>query len=509
MQGISETPNLQAAARPRTLDSRAVLLWGGLLLIVALSIGLRTWDLGSPNLWVDEVRTEYRAQAPIEDSLRNMLRSGNQGPVYYVLMRPFTTETEFQLRFPNVLIGTLGILGLMLMAQRMTGSLGIALWVGLLMAVNPFHIMLSRNARAYPLVFLLTLAVMASFFWLLAGKRSRATWVTFTAASSLAYMTHYTTGALAVAQFIILALNFKRYAGMIRTWVIAQIIAVLPFGIWGLMIVSTMESTTENWTEGPSLFSVPITLWNLVFGYDGSFSIYLLPAMLIVALGLGLGAWWAWKERQQDVNRFYMLVLVLATIVPVTLVSVTITPAYKDRYFTVMQPALILLLVMGLHRLHRPQLFHGAMGLLVVVSLFNIGTLLHAGDHHRTDWDELTAAYVAGYQPGDGLIVERDNAYQAFLRYFEGDPAMVEDHIIFVDVQDTADYEAAHERIWLVYRNPIENIHRMGRMPDFDPFTPETAPTGDWLVARQERVIEVQEFLGVALILLEGSGTPD
>ena len=40
-----------------------------------------------------------------------------------------------------------------------------ALWAGALMAVNPFHVWLSRTARPYTMIFLL--ALLASYFFLM------------------------------------------------------------------------------------------------------------------------------------------------------------------------------------------------------------------------------------------------------------------------------------------------------------------------------------------------------
>ena len=39
-------------------------------------------------------------------------------------------------------------------------------------------------------------------------------------------------------------------------------------------------------------------------------------------------------------------------------------------------------------------------------------------------------------------------------------------------------------------------------MPDFDPFEPDLAGIGDWLIPRQDHVVEMREFRGIKVFLL-------
>jgi hypothetical protein len=55
----------------------------------------------------------------------------------------------------------------------------------------------------------------------------------------------------------------------------------------------------------------------------------------------------------------------------------------------------------------------------------------------------------------------------------------------------------------VIYRNPIEDIHRTGAMPEFDPFKPGLSPLGDWLIPRHDQVTAIYEFNGVTVLLLE------
>jgi len=59
--------------------------------------------------------------------------------------------------------------------------------------------------------------------------------------------------------------------------------------------------------------------------------------------------------------------------------------------------------------------------------------------------------------------------------------------------------------VWVIYRNPIEDVHRVGAMPDFDPFDPTLSPMGEWLSERRSQVVAQRKFNGVRILLLDPS----
>ena len=161
--------------------------WTGGAAIVIIGAGLRFWNLGKANLWTDETLTAFRASAPFRQSLDSLLNSANQTPLYYWLSRVLPYYDEFWLRLPSAMMGVAGIVLFMFVVLRFYDDWGRAFWGGALLATNPYHILLSRTARSYTLVFLLSLLVLYTFVLLLRGRQSRPVWVVFIASSSAAY----------------------------------------------------------------------------------------------------------------------------------------------------------------------------------------------------------------------------------------------------------------------------------------------------------------------------------
>jgi len=67
-----------------------------------------------------------------------------------------------------------------------------------------------------------------------------------------------------------------------------------------------------GWIPRPGLDDLPITLWNMLVGYDGALPWYLVPGLLSAVAGLLLGLWYAAARRKTDRRDFYWFWLAVA-----------------------------------------------------------------------------------------------------------------------------------------------------------------------------------------------------
>lgn len=199
-----------------------------LLLITLLAIALR-WPLASEPLWVDELHTSWvvgqgRTQLP------ENARAGNQAPLWFYLPWLATGRTAasdattdpWRLRLPSLLAGLAVPWLTYLVARRLTGMAGPALFAASLAALDPRFAFYGTEARAYAAVQLLALvhflcwlavrggtestvsanaavaAAAASQRWT-AGLGWRAAWI---ATGGLLFFTHYTTALVLAAEAV-------------------------------------------------------------------------------------------------------------------------------------------------------------------------------------------------------------------------------------------------------------------------------------------------------------------
>ncbi len=480
--------------------------WWVAALIVLIGAALRLWQLGSASLWYDEVLTEMRAQAPMSRFFTLILDSGNQTPLYFATLHLVPTGSEFWLRLPSAACGVAGIVLLMFVTLRLYGNYQLALLSGALLSCNPYHVWLSRTARPYALLFVLALLASYFFLLLLRGDRSRGNWAGFTLSSMAAYLTHYFAAALPLAQYVLFAFILRGNRGFFRRWLRAQIIAGIPLIVW---VFALMRQETVafgiGWIPRPGPADIVLTFWNMLAGYDGSLPWYLLPSFVAGGVGLIAGLVMAVRERQTERANFYWFWLIVAPLVVAFVVSL-FRPLYVDRYFMVFLPAVIVLTVQGWLCLPvkrwRVPVTAGLAGLLALSGTISVLATIRRGDDVKEDW-RAAAVYVEQYrQPGDALLLETPITLVVFLRYFE------EDDIPRAWLLDAPpldeQYGAPVNRVWAIYRNPNDDGHRQGVLPDFDPFEPTDSPLSGWLIARRDAVVMQQEFNGVTVLLVAG-----
>lgn len=126
-----------------------------------LGTALRLYRLDFQSLWVDEAITFIIAQNPALEVVFGEGWYVNMHALYYLIVHfaMYVGEGETILRLPSVVFGILSIPLLYLVGQSWFGTkAGVA--SGLLLAISPFHLYCSQEARPYAaLIFFALLAV--------------------------------------------------------------------------------------------------------------------------------------------------------------------------------------------------------------------------------------------------------------------------------------------------------------------------------------------------------------
>ena len=501
----------EASSTRPVSDTRSItpaLYWGAMLAIVLVGLGLRIYNLDGMDMWTDEVLTAFRARAPLSDSMDSTLSAGNQAPLYYLIARLVPNDTQLLLRMPALLMGLAGIALLIHTVRWLYDDPVLGLTVGALLAVNPMHVILARTARFYMLLFLLSLATTVCFLLILRGNRSRSMWLLFAVSSMFAYLTHYSALALPATQFMIMALDRKTWPLLLR-WIPVQIMAGFPFVMWvGFAVSSTETSGFLYNPQIPSFGDLPITYTNLVTGYWGEWTWVALPGIIIAGVGLAVGAIHLVRNWQTNREMFYWFLLGTVPIITLFGIGILLEGKYKDRYFVVSIPAVLLIFATGLQRL--PQQWRTvALGIVLATGIYQTVDLYRSGDYQRTEWSDAANYVEANLQPGDNILFARWSTAEAFITYFDGDPALLETSLYLDATPDTAEFEARSERMWIIYRTQYEHMHRQGWVHDFDAMGTGISPMSDWLIERETRILDEYTVNGVHIYLVEGTSSGD
>jgi mannosyltransferase len=178
--------------------------------IVLAGAALRFSTLDVQSFWLDEAFTATLVKRDFWGMLSALPDSESTPPLYYVLAwlwsKPFGTG-EVGLRSLSALLGTVTIPVAYLAARQLASERAGLLAAGLV-AVNPYLVWLSQEARAYALFALLG-ALSFLFFvraWRDRSGRSLALWA---AASAATIATHYFGAFLVVAEALLLLVRLR------------------------------------------------------------------------------------------------------------------------------------------------------------------------------------------------------------------------------------------------------------------------------------------------------------
>lgn len=388
--------------------------WLGAALIL-LALALRAHRLAAQSLWSDEDITLDRALRPLAEMLRAL--PVEQGPLYYLLMRPWTLlagSSDLALRWPSLLASVLAVaLGLAL-GRRLAGRRAGA-FLGLILALSPFLVYYGQEARGYALLFCLALALPLALLraesvgrrrdWLLVGLLAAATLLTHAygllallpllawpllgrmagsqpdRARYRGYALAAATAALAYLPWLSRALGLLEHEGWRAGWPLA--------GAAWANLVAWSSGTRADWSPGAaSPAAQAATLLLLALGLGGL-------ALLLVRIRLGV-------SDQGRAARLLTLGLLPPAAYGCILAATSHATAaggrladYDPRYFTAGLGGFYLLAAVGAAGLGRPAAHILTVALLALAALPSLHCLYTQPVCQKPDYRALLAQVAA------------------------------------------------------------------------------------------------------------------
>ncbi|MHB8612744.1 MAG: glycosyltransferase family 39 protein [Candidatus Dormibacteraceae bacterium] len=178
-----------------------------ILAVGVLAAAARFYRLTGRSLWLDETVTAQSAHLnSAGDVIAQSLVYVNQAPLFYLitwLLRPWG-DGEFILRLPAAIAGTLAVLAMYLIGNRILGVRG-GLVAALLMAVMPYAVWYSQEARNYALFMLIT-SLQIYFAFNAVTRSRRLDWLGLALFTALNLYTHYLAFAATAGVVVYVAL---------------------------------------------------------------------------------------------------------------------------------------------------------------------------------------------------------------------------------------------------------------------------------------------------------------
>jgi 4-amino-4-deoxy-L-arabinose transferase-like glycosyltransferase len=415
---------------------------GWVLALTFLAFLLRTWRLGFQPLWWDEGWTVYFATSGVGEMIARTAIDIHP-PFYYLVLHLWILLTgpgAVAVRLFSAVVGTLSVPLLFLVGRRLFGVKA-GLMAGLTLAVAPFHVFYSQEARMYGLV---TLLVLASTYLCLSLLERRedsrlggVRWVLYIVVTSLAMYTQYYAAFVPVAQTLFVLFHFRRYKGFVGRWIGAQVVLVVAYLPWvayaGPKLVAYVGEKLVK--EG----DLPVGLWAYLQGHFLAFSVGHLSqgramlswlAVAFVALAvLGLAAaLTSYRRKHLDgwQGREAVVFTLLWLLVPVSLgylinLRYPFTSPAIERLFLLAAPALYLLIGVGLSWLwERSRVAWLAPLLVALLTAAPLFDYYVTGRYAEEDYRPLVAKVQALALPEDVVVAVHPWQIGYFRAYYEG-----------------------------------------------------------------------------------------
>ena len=451
----------------------ASLPWRGATIIIPALIGilalwLRLHGLGDKPFWLDEMLTVERASRPVEQLVQDSLVSRHY-PSYFLLVHGVTAlgTDEWMVRLPSALFGALGVAVAARIAAEISGHRA-ALITGILMALSPFEVQFSQEARSHMLVSCLILVALWGMVRI-AGKpateaQPRRRWILTAPWAAYVFGTSAALNVLSVAipwllvsnliMGKILSRNRQDRKALLGRWATAQTVVLviwLPMAI--LLYLASRGTIVQGFAWIPKITTHD--LWSIaaavyLFRISDMVTLDLLPTLLP---GFGIvvataAAWGAWRLRR---NRTMLAVVGLAAIaMPVTLLLVSLFhPMLVPRYLTWSTGPYYVLAGIGMAALRPAALFAIASVALVAGGAACLAPYYDLDTKPR--WDLAVAYLTQHVEPGDAVITSAPYATYMVSSYGERFHFDEKALVPRLDFSGATDRLANGKRVWLVH----------------------------------------------------------
>lgn len=403
--------------------------------LVGLATLLRLVALGAESLWFDEAYSVAFASADL--SLLNFLRPGGfaftDKNVYHILLHfwLFLGRTEFMVRLLSVIFGVMTVMVVLGVARRLFGWRPAA-WAAGLVALSPFHIWYSREARMYVLAGLFAWMAVLAVVDTVRGRRTLRLWAAYVLCAALGLYTH-TFSALVVAALnvwvgLVLVLEPDRRK-MLWEWLAANAALVALSVPWFVGI--SAQQSQGWWTWITQKYGVPTLRQLALLPVDFALST-IRPqwtwAFWVAAgcfgLALLLGAipplrnrriWW-----QEGGREWACAMLLLALPAAVAFVLAQFKPMFVLRYMVPFAPAFAMVAGRGFCQIRRTFL-RWAVTIPYVAGVAAVLLVMYTVPQ-KEDWRGV-AEYLTHSAPSGSTIFLVDEDIRVPLLHYYRTPA--------------------------------------------------------------------------------------
>jgi uncharacterized membrane protein len=296
-------------------------------------------------------------------------------PLYYWILRLWTYvfgSGLASIRGLSIIFGVLTIWAAYLLVRKAFGSQRLALLAAFLIAINPFQAQYALEARMYTLgTFLL---LISSYFLLRALESQKLRdWTIYGILVAACFYTHYYLVFSCAAQGLYVIywlwknkkITFKSPNHELFKSAWPYVLTGMLFVPWlGTFLIQTARVEKQYWIGAMDRWSIPSTIWKMIFGGQGISHPILVIATVV---SIVMVYFYIVRTRQQEK---WLVVLGLFTPFVISIALSLKTALYLDRYFVFSSLFFTILVAGALDSIPRPKPRQIAISLMSAMMIF-------------------------------------------------------------------------------------------------------------------------------------------
>ncbi|OGE83276.1 MAG: hypothetical protein A3B10_01340 [Candidatus Doudnabacteria bacterium RIFCSPLOWO2_01_FULL_44_21] len=337
-------------------------------LVLSMLIGtiLRFYNNTAVALWHDEAFSALYLGYPWGEMMHRIGLDVHP-PLYYWVLRFWSYifgSGLLSIRSLSILIGIMTIYAGYLFVKQAFKNDRLAMVAALLIAINPFQIQYSLEARMYTLG---TFLVLLSSYLLLKALETNQTriWVYYAISVAASLYTHYFLFFSIAAQGLyFLYYLWKEKNWMVKGWgsYLLSLILYLPWVPALLVQIKRVESA--YWIPAPDRWSIPGTIWKMVFGGAGINH----PTLVIATIVSLILIYYFFKETKLPIR--WLIIFSLFLPFAASLALSFKQAIYLDRYFVFASLFFLILIACAIYLIPRRTTRRGLIIIFVAINVF-------------------------------------------------------------------------------------------------------------------------------------------
>ena len=443
-----------------------------IIIILILGLFLRLINLNQ-SLWLDEAVSVLLARDLSPSALIGHFRSADFHPPLHYLWLHFWSKifgwSEISARMPSVLfgIGTIWVVYL-LGKEAWRDKFSISRVMAFLLAIAPFHIYYSQEARPYAMATFL--ATLSMYFFIKIAKNQEKVALDYLVATTALLYTDYYGFLILLAQAVAL-LFLKKYRWLVLCSLpVFLFLPWLPILIFQLKIGQSAVFLLPQWGNLVSVAfwkALPVTFIKFILGRITIFNkeLYLVVAGAIFILYGRIIIRGVLSSRKSIIHNLLFILLLTWLFAPLFsawLIS-AIIPNYQPFRLLLVLPAFYLLLAEGICRSKSLMNRFIELALVLSISLVSLGVYYFNPYFHREDWRGVVK-YLEIQTTPSAVVLPSETSAWPWQYYSSGKISLltVASEIRPIDQQDIENLDQK-----LLFQNQIYYIRYL--VPLFDP----------------------------------------